>query len=263
MKTYNWLFLTLFSIVSLTSCEFDNYDAPTLKLTGTLKYNGEPLNTKYGLLFKLYQYKEDGFVNAGAASIDLFVNQNGEYNALLFPGRYKMVVNSAGPIYYLYDWMDFPKNNAGELDTLYFEMKEDKLLDFEVMPYFQIQDFNAFYRNDSIITQFRIKKLTDKTDNSVKFRSANAFLSTSVHVNNDTPVGGKLSSAKVKEDELLEIGVPLKDYYTDNEAMYINNYRNYVYVRAGVSLRAAAQEFIYSNIVKVEGIPQETIEKFK
>lgn len=257
----NILLLTVLAGVLLTSCEFDNFDEPNATLSGKLKYGDRTLDTRYGTVFKLYQYKEDGYIAAGSKSIDVYINQEGEFNAKLFPGRYKMVVYSEGGINYIHDWNDFPRNGNNELDTLYFDLNKNKTIDFNVTPFFEINDFDAFYRNDSIVSRFTIKKLTDRDDNQMLFRRVALYVSPTVHVNYETPLSEAKSGAKV--DTPIEIKVPLKSYYNSSSIGYLNNYRSYAYVRVGISLRLTGQEFIYSKVIKVTGIPEETIKKFK
>jgi len=253
------LLVVFFPGIFLISCEFDNYDEPNTSFSGVLKNGGAPLNTRHGILFKLYQYREDGYVSAGSKSIDVYVDQEGKFSANLFAGRYKMVVNSEGGINYIHEWKDFPINESGSLDTLYFTLKGNQQMEFEVIPFYQINDFQAFYRNDSIITRFSIKKFTDRTDNQILFRRVAMYVSPSVHTNNDTELS--VAKAGAQTDTPIEIGCSLKDYYSNT--YYKNNYRDYAYVRIGISLRLSGQEFIYSNIIQVKDIPEETIKKFK
>jgi hypothetical protein len=259
MKTIKYLFAFVTVILFFSACAFDNYDEPTTVFTGQLKMEGVDLNTRHNVLFRLYQYKEDGYI-ANNRPIDVWVNQEGKYNALLFPGRYKMVVNEASGINYIHDWNDFPKNSTGNLDTLYFTLEGNKKLDFSITPYFKINDFQAFFQNDSIISTFSIQKLTNITETPiVGFRSVGMYLSPTIHVNNETQLF--FTSTGVTAGTPVRIRGHLREYYSNTH--YKNNYREYVYVRIAVSLRVSAQEFIYSKIIKVEGIPQETIQKFK
>jgi len=262
MKTIRYYLVTIVSVVLLFSaCEFDNYGRPEVSFNGRLKFDGENLSTRQGTLFRLFQYEEDGYIAAKDRPIFVNVDQEGKFSALLFPGRYKMTVNETGGIFHIYDWLDFPKTESGSLDTLYFTLSGNKTLEFNLTPYYRVNDFQAFYRNDSIISTFSLEKLTDRTETSVVgFRRVSMYLSPTMHVNNDTQME-IIRSGTTAVDTPIEMKADLKDYY--NNTHYVNNYRNYVYVRIGISLRVSAQDFIFSKIVKVEGIPQETINKFK
>lgn len=264
MKTLKYILaIIFFPAIFFTGCEYDNYDEPGTLLSGQLKCDGEALNTRQKVLFKLYQYREDGYVAAGSKSIDVSVNQEGKFSALLFPGRYKMVIDTLnGGVFHVYDWLNYPKNEQGKVDTLYFNLDGNKTMDFEVRPFYKVNNFQAIYRNDSIIGTFSIEKLTEITEASkVGFRQVTMRLGPTMHINNDTPLTFAKSGATV--DTPIEIKASLKDYYTN--AHYKNNYRNYAYARIAISLRlkGAEQELLYSPVIKVEGIPQETINKFK
>ena len=256
----NYLVTILSILLLLSACEFDNFNEPATEFTGRLKFGEENLNTKQGTLFRLFQYEEDGYIAAKDRPISINIDQEGNFSALLFPGRYKLTVNENGGVFNVYDWIDFPKSENDGLDTVYFTLDGKKTLDFEVIPYYKINNLQAFFRNDSIISTFTIQKLTDRTETAiVGFRRISMYLSPTMHVNNDTQMEVFRSTATV--DTPIEMQAHLRDYY--NNTHYINNYRNYVYVRIGVSLRISAQDFIFSKIIKVEGIPQETINKFK
>ena len=95
MKTKISISLLVLTVILLcASCEFDNYDEPNVMFTGRLVDGDQVLNTKRGIVFKLFQYREDGFISAGSTWISVYMDQEGNFSSLLFPGRYKMVVNT-------------------------------------------------------------------------------------------------------------------------------------------------------------------------
>ena len=269
MKTIIYQIFSFLVVLSLLcSCSFDNYDEPSLTLNGRLLDGNESLNTKRGIAFKLFQYREDGFISAGSTWINVYVDQEGKFSSLLFPGRYKMVVNTNNgdiedpDIYSACTWEDFPKNeNTGALDTLFFTLDNSKIIDFQVKPYYKFRDMEAFYRNDSVIVRFAVNKLIDSEDSKVRMRKISVFLSPTMHVNRDTEVYFNLSMSEIKTDEMIEYRCYLKDYYSNQ--YYVNNYRDYVYIRLGASTMGYVNVFNYSPIIKLSGIPQETIKKFK
>ena len=61
--------------------------------------------------------------------------------------------------------------------------------------------------------------------------------------------------------DALELGYPLSKYYSNDS--YVNNYRNYAYLRLGISTNAFGGVYNYSSILKVEGIPEDVIKKYK
>lgn len=272
MKTTNYMILSyLFLALMFSSCEYDNYDEPTITLNGRVVMDGDvPLNTRHGAMFKLYQYKEDGFIAANAKGIDVFTDQEGRFSALLFPGRYKMVVNTAIGVNIIHTWNDFPRNETtGALDTLYFDLNGRKELKFGVTPYFRINDFEAIYRNDSIIGNFVVEQLrtpqAGESANDFKLRSVGMYIGPTNYVNSTiTPLVQKAAlngADALVVGELAQLKCSLKDYYSNK--YYKNNYRKYAYVRVALNLRMDAQEFVYSAVIRVSGIPDETVRKFK
>lgn len=270
-------FLLLITVTLFGSCSFDNYDEPNVKLSGRLLDGTETLNTKRGIAFKLFQYREDGFISAGSTWINVYTDQEGKFSSVLFPGRYKMVVNTNNggtedpDIYSSYTWGDFPKDeNTGELDTLYFTLSGNKTMEFQVKPYYKFKDVETVYRNDSLILSFSITKLLESTDASMNIQVLKAFLSPTMHINNTTEVAFNMSARQLVDlrklgvgdtSDKLEIKCYLKDYYSNQ--YYVNNYRDYAYVRLGAATKVNPTVFNYSSIVKATGMPEETIKKFK
>lgn len=59
MKTKISISLLVLTVILLcASCEFDNYDEPNVMFTGRLVDGDQVLNTKRGIVFKLFQYRE-------------------------------------------------------------------------------------------------------------------------------------------------------------------------------------------------------------
>ena len=81
---------------TMTSCEYDNYDAPSYVFSGQLKCDGEnfPFDSNRGLL-RVFQ-KGYGKVDGGGTGIR--TNDEGHYQQLFFDAEYKMtLVNKALP----------------------------------------------------------------------------------------------------------------------------------------------------------------------
>lgn len=166
MKTKISISLLVLTVILLcASCEFDNYDEPNVMFTGRLVDGDQVLNTKRGIVFKLFQYREDGFISAGSTWISVYMDQEGNFSSLLFPGRYKMVVNTNNgdiedaDIYSAYTWKDFApvSKETGLLDTIYVMLDKNRTMEFQVSPYYRFENAKAFFRNDSIITNFQLE----------------------------------------------------------------------------------------------------------
>ena len=262
------------------SCEFDNYDEPNVMFTGRLVDGDQVLNTKRGIVFKLFQYREDGFISAGSTWISVYMDQEGNFSSLLFPGRYKMVVNTNNgdiedaDIYSAYTWKDFApvSKETGLLDTIYVMLDKNRTMEFQVSPYYRFENAKAFFRNDSIITNFSIRKLVDDEASTLdlSMRNVSLFVSPTMHINWNTESFVNMSKKVIiaykdlktgEATDALELGYPLSKYYSNDS--YVNNYRNYAYLRLGISTNAFGGVYNYSSILKVEGIPEDVIKKYK
>lgn len=132
-----FIFLVLPMLVSLvTSCGLDNYDEPQSTLKGKITYEGQAIRVKGtngGIQLQLYQ---DGY--AKRDPITVYANQDGEFQAALFDGEYKLVTKDKnGP------WV----NNR---DTVYVTVKGAAECEVKVMPYFMISDENITMAGDVI-----------------------------------------------------------------------------------------------------------------
>ena len=281
MKTKISISLLVLTVILLcASCEFDNYDEPNVMFTGRLVDGDQVLNTKRGIVFKLFQYREDGFISAGSTWISVYMDQEGNFSSLLFPGRYKMVVNTNNgdiedaDIYSDYTWKDFDpvSKETGLLDTIYVMLDKNRTMEFQVSPYYRFENAKAFFRNDSIITNFSIRKLVDDEASTLdlSMRNVSLFVSPTMHINWNTESFVNMSKKVIiaykdlktgEATDALELGYPLSKYYSNDS--YVNNYRNYAYLRLGISTNAFGGVYNYSSILKVEGIPEDVIKKYK
>lgn len=82
--------------LSVTSCEYDNYDAPSYVFSGQLKCDGEnfPFDTNRGLL-RVFQ-RGYGKVDGGGTGIR--IDEQGHFQQLFFDAEYKLtLVNKSMP----------------------------------------------------------------------------------------------------------------------------------------------------------------------
>lgn len=273
-------FLIVTVILLCASCEFDNYDEPDITFSGCLMDGDQVLNTKRGIVFKLFQYKEDGFISAGSTWINVYMDQEGKFSSLLFPGRYKMVVNTNNgdiedsDIYSACTWKDFDPVNkeTGLLDTIYVTLDKNKTMEFQVSPYYRFENTKAFFRNDSLITNFSIKKLVEDENSTLdlSMRNVTLYVGPTTHINWSTESFVNMSKRAIiaykdlktgEKTDVIELGYPLSKYYSNDS--YVNNYRTYAYLRLGVSTNAFGGVYNYSPILRVEGIPEDVIKKYK
>ena len=115
MKT-KILFIVACVCFLLASCEYDNYDAPSAKLSGRVVYNDAPVGVRTnGTQLELWQ---DGYELY--TKIPVYIAQDGTFSASLFNGQYKLVRLSGAP------WEDQP------MDTIRIEVKGNTVVDVPI-----------------------------------------------------------------------------------------------------------------------------------
>lgn len=143
----NYRFILLFTIVAftVTSCGLDNYDAPQSRLHGKITYNGEELGlrgTGEAVRLQLYQ---DGYQLRD--NINVFVGQDGSFEALLFDGTYKLVTRDKnGP------WVN-------SRDTIVVNLKGSAEIEVPVTPYFTISNESIAMSGNTLNASFNVSKI--------------------------------------------------------------------------------------------------------
>ncbi len=126
MKVKKYIYIVFAALSLLTGCGLDNVDAPESKLRGQVSYNGTPVGVKGTDEAVRLQAYQDGYeLNK---SFDIFVGQDGSFEATVFDGVYKIVCrDNNGP------WL----NNR---DTVVVTVKGSTVCDYPVTPYFMIEN---------------------------------------------------------------------------------------------------------------------------
>jgi len=129
----------------LTSCELDNFKAPESVINGKVVYQGKTLGFRSNAInLQLWQ---SGFGLYTAVSVA--VNQNGTFSSLMFDGKYKLI-NASGTSQ---PWVS-------RTDTLFFDLNGSASVEYEVTPYFLIND-ETFTKVDTNMTaNCKIAKIT-------------------------------------------------------------------------------------------------------
>src|SRR5690625_3831085 len=87
MRTYN--FLTLIFVLLSVGCGLDNFDEPKSLLQGKIVFQNRQVGLRgTGGAVQLQLYQEGYDLND---HINVYVNQKGEFQALLFDGTYKLI----------------------------------------------------------------------------------------------------------------------------------------------------------------------------
>ncbi|MDF9831710.1 DUF3823 domain-containing protein [Parabacteroides sp. PF5-6] len=145
MKIISRIIPVVMLLAILSSCGFDNFDAPTSTLVGKVTYNGSPLNVRgTGEAIRL-QLFQDGFDKRDA--IELFVGQDGAFSAKLFDGQYKMVTRDGnGP------WVN-------SRDTTIVNVKGTTEVSLDVTPYFLISGENISVSGSTMNASFTVNQI--------------------------------------------------------------------------------------------------------
>jgi hypothetical protein len=232
MKKIKLIILLGAVIGLLASCERDNYDAPGSMLQGNIVYNGELINVSYNdVVFQLW---EPGWQLR--VPIDVTVDQDGSYSALLFDSEYKLIIpSSQGP------WRNKTSSATGS-DTILVKINGDQNLDIEVEPYYMIRNaqFSASGRN--ITASFQAEKIITDED-------AREIERVNLYVNKTQFVDFRLNVAKaeiaggdIADPNAISMTLTVPD---------LTPTQNYVYARVGIKI-AGVEDMIFSAVQKVD-----------
>jgi len=250
MKKIIYLSFILFTML-LSSCEFDNYTTPGISFKGNLTYKGNNYlfdgNPGLGVLTLIQ--KGFGKIDAGT---NVRINENGSFSQLIFPGDYWLTLAN-NP--YPFEFKEFKTMGVGlGYDTIPMKISSNTVKNIEVTPYYQIKDFTATVVDGNIVTNFNVVK-TDSTINvAPKVIRARCFVSTSSIVNSNT-IFSKSIIKSITGNASVSIPVSISTGTASYRQMYLNNFREYAYCRVALELNGIPNYYIFSETIKVEGLP--------
>ena len=150
MRLYKYFVIITTVAMALSACGFDNYDAPQSILQGKITYNGEALGlrgTGEAVRLQLYQ---DGYQLRD--HINVYVKQDGTFQAILFDGEYKLVTrNNNGP------WVN-------TRDTLVVNLKGSANVEVKVTPYFTISGEKLTLSGSVLNATFNVAKIVNTAE---------------------------------------------------------------------------------------------------
>ena len=215
----------------LYSCGLDNYDAPGSVLEGRLVYNGEPINVSYNdVTFQLW---EPGWQKK--AEINVAVDQDGSYSALLFNANYKLIIPSnQGPF-------RSKPNAESASDTILVNLSGNKVLDIEVEPYYMI-------RNPLFTAAGRVVTGTFKADKIITGVNAKNIEEVAIYVNKTMFVDfrSNVASTTLAGSAITD----LNSITLSTTVPALVPTQTYVFVRIGLKIQGI-EDLIFSPIVKV------------
>nr|MBD3623680.1 DUF3823 domain-containing protein [Sunxiuqinia sp.] len=216
----------------LTSCEWDNYDAPGSKLQGNIVYNGEPINVSYNdVIFQLW---EPGWQLD--IPIDVTVDQDGSYSALLFNGTYKLIIPSTqGP------WRNKVNSTTGS-DTILVNLNGDMNLDIEVEPYYMIRNAQFSASGRDVTATFQAEKIiTDAGARDIE--RVNLYIGKTQFVD----FRGFVVEAEIGGGDIANPGAISMTATVPS----LTPNQNYVYARVGLKI-AGVEDMIFSSVQKID-----------
>lgn len=215
----------------LASCGYDNFDEPTSKLEGKLVYKGEAINVSYNdVTFQLW---EPGWQKKG--EINVSVNQDGTYGAMLFDANYKLVIpKNQGPFMSL-------TNTETKSDTILVNLKGSKVMDIEVMPYYMIRTPQFTVSGREVTGTFKAEKII--TDSNAKnIERVNLYVNKTQFVDFRSNVASaQVDGASVTPGNTVTLKATVPT---------ITPTQNYVFARIGLKI-AGVEDMIFSPVVKV------------
>jgi hypothetical protein len=224
-------YIIIVFLLATTGCKKDNYDAPSLKLTGKLVYKGDAIGVEYNQVpFELYQ---PGFGKVGPISQTF--GQDGTYSSLLFKGNYKFTIPpNQGPFL----WKEL---SSGKRDSIAVALNGDQTLDIEVTPFYMIRDAKLTVANGKVTANFNIEKvITDANAKNID--------RVSLYINKTQFVSG---GDNIALTDLAGSAIPSLNNITMNVSIPgISPTQNYVFARVGIKI-ADVEDMIFSPLVKL------------
>lgn len=221
MKSKILSFVIIISFIVLAGCEFDNYDQPGSKLSGTVNYNGTAVGVRSGATqLELWQY---GYPTR--AKIPVNIAQDGTFTATLFDGNYKLVRLAGAP------WQR-------QTDSLDVTVSGSTTFDVPVTPFYTLTNETFTVTSGTVNSSVKVNKIGTENITS---------LTLYVGVTNIVDANNNSQNTTLNAAALTDLTTAKTQSIALNTA---NKARSYVYVRIGV-LCAGSTERYYTPVQKI------------
>lgn len=218
--------------VFVSSCKFDNYDAPGSSLKGQIVYKGDPINVSYNdVTFQLW---EPGWQLK--YPIDVTVAQDGSYSAMLFNAHYKLVFpQGQGPFRTLI-------NSQTNSDTILVDLKGSQNLDIEVEPYYMVRNPQFSVNGKNLSATFKAEKIiTDAGARDIE--RVNLYINKTQFVDFRTNIASaEIAGGNITDPNSISMSVTVPDLVPT---------QNYVYARVGIKI-SGIEDMIFSPVEKID-----------
>ncbi|MFB6320554.1 DUF3823 domain-containing protein [Saccharicrinis sp. FJH54] len=251
----NYILVFIVSIL-FYNCEVDNYAPPKAILQGKLMVGDKPLQTQEGYMFELWQPQ---YTNPN--KINVHINQDGEFNALLFDGYYEIIPGGES-LNAPWIWSGWENTTAeGIPDTIAFNLSGEKALEVQVIPYYEFKTISFSFEDNYLIAAVEIEKLVNDTDipdgeNATKVLGVALNIGLNVTYDPSSPIASKRGSVNRPVDisSPLELKIDMAKYYSSTYTA--SNYRKYLFARLSIKTNKSNDVLLFSNVIKVD-IPDE------
>lgn len=231
------LFYTFYLALGLTitSCAYDNYDAPNTYFQGRIVYNGEPINVAYNNVnFELW---EPGWEKKIAINVP--VEQDGSYSTILFKSTYKLIFQSGqGPF-------RMNRNDETGSDTVMINLNGNQTLDIEVLPYYIIRNPQFSLSGTSpqkVTASCGLEQIIMGVDER-NVERVSLYISKTQFVDSRTSVG----THDVSREDIQD----LSNINFSVDIPTLNPSQNYVFARIGLKIDGI-EDMIFSTVQKIE-----------
>ncbi|QGY47571.1 DUF3823 domain-containing protein [Maribellus comscasis] len=221
------IYLLVIIAISLifTGCEIDNYNEPNVFLTGSIVYNGEPLNLSNNEV--TLQILEEGWELETPNYA--YVNQTGEYSFLTFKGSYTLQFASGqGP---------FKPNQ----ESISVELDGDKVVNYEVTPYYLVRSANFSTSGQNVAATFEAAKII--TDASNTIQTVYLYVSKTSFVDKNTAIAtATLSGGNITNENSISLNVDYPTLVPDQD---------YIFARVGIKI-SGVEDMIFSEVIRLD-----------
>lgn len=228
MKTLYYIFL-LGIILSMGSCEIDNYEEPDAQFTGAITYQGDTIRVAQNdVRFQLWQ---SGFGNEGP--IDVHVSQDGSFSALLFKGDYRLkFINGQGPFRAI-------EQGAQQEDTIYLNLDGNTNMELEVTPFYIIENSQISVSGNTVNASIELQQVITDED-AKEIEHVTLYLNTTRFVSANGDMHVARGDADLTDLDNLSMTVDVPEGVT----------QDYIFARVGVKI-AGVEDMIFSPLQKL------------
>ncbi len=216
----------------LASCEFDNYSEPTSMLQGQIVYNGEAIGvSSRDVSFQLW---EPGWQKNYSINVD--VDQDGSYSALLFNADYKLIIPAnQGPF-------RSKTNGESNSDTIYVNVNGSKTLDIEVEPYYMIRNPQFSASGKNISATFKAEQIITDAD-ARNIERVNFYVNKTQFVDFRYNVANaEISGGDIADPNSISMSLTVPD---------LTPSQSYVFARVGIKIQGV-EDMVFSPFQKID-----------